>query len=78
MGDRKNGAYPLVRCTYLDPCFEFDEGELTVPIVATVVGYRLPERFPGYVSVASEDTGHGFRAVTHVPQAIVVSVKEVK
>jgi hypothetical protein len=79
VGDRKNGAAPpIVKVTYLDPQFEFDEGDATEPCIATVVGFRLPERFPGHVTVASEKTINGWRALTHVPEAIVVSVKEVK
>ncbi len=70
----------LVLVTYLDPCFEFEEGELSTPCIKTVVGWDLPGRWPGWCAVASEQPSEGFtwRAVTHIPLAAVAQRVELE
>jgi len=62
----------IVRVTYQDPRFEAVEGDLEEPGEFEVVGWRLPERWRGWCSVASEIGPDQRRAITHVPIACIV------
>ena len=70
------GREVLVRVTYLDPLFEFVEGDEdmdTLPSIP-IVGHLRPSRFTGCIAVASEVRHNGeARGVTHIPQSLITS-----
>jgi hypothetical protein len=67
--------FPLVIVTWRDAWFDFDEPdpeEARTDYLVSTVGF-LVRQGPRFVSVAQEllPDGDGFRAVTHIPTAIV-------
>jgi hypothetical protein len=70
--------FPLVLVTWRDAWFDFDEPDpedARADYLVNTVGY-LVRRGPRFVSVAQEilPDGDGFRAVTHIPVAVVESI----
>ena len=70
--------FPLVLVTWRDAWFDFDEPDpedVRADYLVRTVGF-LVRRGPRFVSVAQEvlPDGDGFRAVTHIPLAIVEAV----
>lgn len=70
--------YPLVLVRWRDAWFDTDQQdtkEWRTEYVVHSVGYLVREE-KGIVSVAAEvlPEGDGFRAVTHIPKAIVLSI----
>lgn len=68
----------VVLVTYTDPFMEWSEGDVDTPEPNVVAGWALPERWPGWVSVASEMTTSGPRCVTHIPATAVISREVLK
>src|SRR5574341_1564587 len=66
----------LVKLSYYDPFFEFDEGDYETPEIAEVVGWRVAVRWPGFQGVASESLNDGYRAITWVPSSCVIREEE--
>jgi hypothetical protein len=71
-------AFPVVLVTWRDAWFDFDEPDpedARADYLVTTVGF-LVRQGPRFVSVAQEvlPDGDGFRAVTHIPTAIVQSI----
>ena len=71
-------ACPLVLVTWRDAWFDFDEPdpeEARADYLVRTVGF-LVRRTPRFVSIAQEvlPDGDGFRAVTHIPVAVVESI----
>jgi hypothetical protein len=69
---------PLVLVIWRDAWFDFEEPDpedLRADYLVTTVGY-LVRRGPRFVSVAQEilPDGDGFRAVTHIPVAVVETI----
>jgi hypothetical protein len=69
---------PLVLVTWRDAWFDFDEPdpqEARSDYLVNTVGF-LVQRGPRFVSVAQEvlPDGDGFRAVTHIPLAVVEKI----
>jgi hypothetical protein len=69
---------PLVLVTWRDAWFDFDEPdpeEARADYLVRTVGF-LVRRTPQFVSIAQEvlPDGDGFRAVTHIPVAVVESI----
>lgn len=68
---------PIVRCTYYDPFWEWEDGDATEVNLTTVVGWRLPEKYPGHVRIASEkSTTSGWRSITHIPEDCIALITE--
>ena len=70
--------FPLVLVTWRDAWFDFDEPdpeEVRADYLVSTVGF-LVRRGPRFVSVAQEilPDGDGFRAVTHIPVAVVETI----
>jgi hypothetical protein len=70
--------FPLVLVTWRDAWFDFDEPDpedARADYLVTTVGF-LVRQGPRFVSVAQEvlPDGDGFRAVTHIPTAIVQTI----
>jgi hypothetical protein len=70
--------FPLVLVTWRDAWFDFDEPDpedARADYLVNTVGY-LMRRGPRFVSVAQEilPDGDGFRAVTHIPVAVVETI----
>jgi hypothetical protein len=70
--------YPLVLVTWRDAWFDFDEPDpedARADYLVSTVGY-LVRRNTRFVSVAQEilPDGDGFRAVTHIPVAVVETI----
>ena len=70
--------FPLVLVTWRDAWFDFDEPDpedARADYLVSTVGY-LVRRGPRFVSVAQEilPVGDGFRAVTHIPVAVVETI----
>lgn len=70
--------FPLVHVTWRDAWFDFDEPDpedARADYLVTTVGF-LVRRGPRFVSVAQEilPDGDGFRAVTHIPVAVVETI----
>lgn len=70
--------FPLVLVTWRDAWFDFDEPDpedARADYLVNTVGY-LVRRGPRFVSVAQEilPDGDGFRAVTHIPVAVVETI----
>ena len=70
--------FPLVLVTWRDAWFDFDEPdpeEARADYLVRTVGF-LVRRTPRFVSIAQEvlPDGDGFRAVTHIPVAVVESI----
>ena len=69
---------PMVLVTWRDAWFDFDEPDpedVRADYLVRTVGY-LVRRGPRFVSVAQEilPDGDGFRAVTHIPVAVVEKI----
>jgi hypothetical protein len=69
---------PLVLVTWRDAWFDFDEPDpqdARADYLVSTVGF-LVRRGPRFVSVAQEvlPDGDGFRAVTHIPVAVVEKI----
>ncbi len=69
---------PLVLVTWRDAWFDFDEPDpqdARADYLVSTVGF-LVRRGPNFVSVAQEvlPDGDGFRAVTHIPVAVVEKI----
>lgn len=74
--------FPLVLVTWRDAWFDFDEPDpedARVDYLVTTVGF-LVRRGPRFVSVAQEllPDGDGFRAVTHIPVAVVEAISPLR
>ncbi len=70
--------YPLVLCIWHDAFFDFEEAhaaDCRDDYLVQTVGYLVSEG-PRFVAIAQEllPDGDGFRAVTHIPTAIVESL----
>ena len=70
--------FPLVLVTWRDAWFDFEEPDpedVRSDYLVNTVGY-LVRRGPRFVSVAQEilPDGDGFRAVTHIPVAVVEAI----
>jgi hypothetical protein len=70
--------FPLVLVTWRDAWFDFEEPDpedVRADYLVNTVGY-LVRRNPRFVSVAQEilPDGDGFRAVTHIPVAVVQTI----
>jgi hypothetical protein len=70
--------FPLVLVTWRDAWFDFEEPDpedVRSDYLVNTVGY-LVRRGPRFLSVAQEilPDGDGFRAVTHIPVAVVETV----
>jgi hypothetical protein len=70
--------FPIVLVTWRDAWFDFDEPDpedVRADYLVTTVGF-LVRQGPRFVSVAQEvlPDGDGFRAVTHIPTAIVQTI----
>ena len=70
--------FPLVLVTWRDAWFDFDEpdpDDARADYLVSTVGF-LVRRGPRFVSVAQEllPDGDGFRAVTHIPVAVVETI----
>jgi hypothetical protein len=70
--------FPLVLVTWRDAWFDFEEPDpedARADYLVNTVGY-LVRRSPRFVSVAQEilPDGDGFRAVTHIPVAVVQTI----
>jgi hypothetical protein len=68
-------GWPLVLVTWRDAWFDFDQPddeEIRPDYLVTTVGF-LVRQGPRFLSVAQEllPDGDGFRAVTHIPVAVV-------
>jgi hypothetical protein len=74
----ETSEYPMVLVTWRDAWFDFDEPDpedVRADYLVRTVGY-LVRRGPRFVSVAQEilPDGDGFRAVTHIPVAVVETI----
>ncbi|MGH2680796.1 MAG: hypothetical protein ACRDG8_10020 [Actinomycetota bacterium] len=74
--------FPLVLVTWRDAWFDFDEPDpedARADYLVTTVGF-LVRRGPRFVSVAQEllPDGDGFRAVTHIPVAVVETISPLR
>jgi len=74
----QESEYPLVLVTWRDAWFDFDEPspeDVRADYLVDTVGF-LVRRGPRFVSVAQEilPDGDGFRAVTHIPVAVVETI----
>jgi hypothetical protein len=70
--------FPLVLVTWRDAWFDFEEPDpedVRADYLVNTVGY-LVRRGPRFLSVAQEilPDGDGFRAVTHIPVAVVETI----
>lgn len=70
--------FPLVLVTWRDAWFDFDEPDpedVRADYLVSTVGF-LVRQGPRFVSVAQEilPDGDGFRAVTHIPVAVVETI----
>ena len=70
--------FPLVLVTWRDAWFDFEEPDpedVRPDYLVNTVGY-LVRRTPRFVSVTQEilPDGDGFRAVTHIPVAVVQTI----
>jgi hypothetical protein len=69
---------PLVEVTWRDAWFEFDQPDpedSRTDYLVTTVGF-LVRQGPRFLSIAQEilPDGDGFRAITHIPLAVVQSI----
>ena len=69
---------PLVEVTWRDAWFEFDQSDpedARTDYLVTTVGF-LVRQGPRFLSIAQEilPDGDGFRAITHIPLAVVQSI----
>jgi hypothetical protein len=74
--------FPLVLVTWRDAWFDFDEPDpedARADYLVSTVGF-LVRRGARFVSVAQEilPDGDGFRAVTHIPVAVVESISPLR
>jgi hypothetical protein len=74
--------FPLVLVTWRDAWFDFDEPDpqdARADYLVNTVGF-LVRRGPRFVSVAQEvlPDGDGFRAVTHIPVAVVEKISPLR
>jgi hypothetical protein len=70
--------FPLVLVTWRDAWFDFDEpdpDDVRADYLVTTVGF-LVRQGPRFVSIAQEvlPEDDGFRAVTHIPTAVVQTI----
>ena len=78
LGVAEPAPLPLVAVTWTDAWFDFDQAEDEEPrgdYPVTTVGF-LVRNGPRFVSVAQEllPEGDGYRAITHIPVAVVESI----
>ena len=76
--DSDRTEFPLVLVTWRDAWFDFDEPDpedARADYLVSTVGF-LVRQGPRFVSVAQEvlPDGDGFRAVTHIPVAVVEKI----
>lgn len=76
--DNRNPDYPLVVVEWEDAWYDPDENEMSdfrTDYRVTTVGF-LVRQLPT-ISIAQEvlPDGEGFRAVTHIPRAMVVTMR---
>jgi hypothetical protein len=76
--DADRPGFPLVLVTWRDAWFDFDEPDpedVRAEYLVSTVGF-LVRQGPRFVSVAQEilPDGDGFRAVTHIPVAVVQTI----
>jgi hypothetical protein len=74
--------FPLVLVTWRDAWFDFEEPDpedVRADYLVNTVGY-LVRRGPRFLSVAQEllPDGDGFRAVTHIPVAVVETIASLR
>jgi hypothetical protein len=74
--------FPLVLVTWRDAWFDFDEPDpedARADYLVSTVGF-LVRQGPRFVSVAQEvlPDGDGFRAVTHIPIAVVEKITQLQ
>ncbi len=74
--------FPLVLVTWRDAWFDFDEPDpedARADYLVSTVGF-LVRQGPRFVSVAQEvlPDGDGFRAVTHIPTAVVEKITQLQ
>ena len=82
LGVAEPAPLPLVAVTWTDAWFDFDQAEDEEPRAdypVTTVGF-LVRNGPRFVSLAQEllPDGDGFRAVTHIPLAVVESISRLR
>jgi hypothetical protein len=82
LGVAEPAPLPLVAITWTDAWFDFDQAEDEEPrgeYLVTTVGF-LVRNGPRFVSVAQEllPEGDGFRAITHIPVAVVDSISTLR
>jgi hypothetical protein len=82
LGVAEPAPLPLVAVTWTDAWFDFDQAEDEEPraeYLVTTVGF-LVRNGPRFVSVAQEllPEGDGFRAITHIPLAVVDSISTLR
>jgi hypothetical protein len=75
-------GFPLVVVTWRDAWFDFDEPDpedVRSDYLVRTVGFLLRQG-PRFVSVAQEllPEGDGFRAVTHIPTAVVEKIASLR
>ena len=76
------GRPPLVVITWRDAWFDFDQDgdeEARADYLVTTVGFVVRDG-PRFLSVAQEvlPDGDGYRAVTHIPRAVIESIERVQ
>lgn len=74
--------FPLVLVTWRDAWFDFDEpdpDDVRADYLVTTVGF-LVRQGPRFVSIAQEvlPEDDGFRAVTHIPTAVVQTISRLE
>ena len=79
-GPHRPPEFPLVLVTWRDAWFDFDEPDpedARADYLVSTVGF-LVRSGPRFVSVAQEvlPDGDGFRAVTHIPVAVVEAIAQ--
>jgi hypothetical protein len=77
-----SGRPPLVVITWRDAWFDFDQDgdeEARADYLVTTVGFVVGDG-PRFLSVAQEvlPDGDGYRAITHIPRAVVESIERVE
>lgn len=82
LGVGEPAPLPLVAITWTDAWFDFDQADDEEPrgdYLVTTVGF-LVRNGPRFISVAQErlPEGDGFRAVTHIPLAVVESISTLR
>jgi len=78
IGNQEEMSYPVVEVSWRDAFFDYEGGEPRTDYLLWTVGYLIPdESLPDFLSVAAEilPSGHGFRAVTHIPTRCVLRIQ---